>query len=123
MLLTEPEPIKIVKLRHPTQCVLWEHPDHITGKFAEIFDEVESYEDSSHLTRALYKCKECGQLYFHEWYEWVDWENGNDKMYTTLIPVQTQEEIQALKGTDTIMLMTFFPRLQLDGNPTWIGKD
>jgi hypothetical protein len=111
-----------VNLGHPTQCVLWEHPERISRKFLEIFDEIECYEDSSHLTRSLYKCKECGQLYFHEWYEWVDWEDGNDKMYTTLIPVQTPEEIQTLKETDTFMLMTFFPRLQLDRSPKWIGK-
>jgi hypothetical protein len=121
--LTEPDPIEIVKLRNPTQCILWDHPDHITGRFPGIFDKIESYEDDSHLTRSLYKCKECGQLYFHEWYEWVDWEEGNDKMYTTLIPVQTQAEIDTLKKTDTFMLMTFFPRLQLDRGPTWVGKD
>jgi hypothetical protein len=50
--MTEPDPIKIVTLCHPTQCVLWEHPERIAGKFAEIFDEVECYEDSSHLTRS-----------------------------------------------------------------------
>ena len=116
------EPIKIVQLRAPTQCALWERPERVTSKFAEIFDEVESYEDSSHVTRSLYKCKECGQLYFHEWYEWVDWKDGNDKMYTTLIPVQTQSEIDALKATDTLHLMTFYPRLQLDRVPKWMAK-
>jgi hypothetical protein len=121
--LNSPDPIKITTLRNPTQCVLWQHPERIGGKFAEIFKGVEDYEDSSHLTRSLLKCKECGQLYFHEWYEWVDWEEGNDKMYTTLIPVRTKEEIETLKGTSTFMLMTFFPRLQLDGGPKWIGKD
>jgi hypothetical protein len=118
--LTEPEPIEIVNLRNPTQCILWEQPERISGKFSEILEEVESYEDSSHLPRSLYKCKECGQLYFFEWYEWVDWKEGNDKMYTTLIPVQTQTEMDAL----TFVLMTYFPRLQLDGGtPRWIGKD
>jgi hypothetical protein len=48
---------------------------------------------------------------------------GNDKMYTTLVPVQTQAEIDALKETDTFMLMTYFPRLQIDGGtPKWMGK-
>ncbi len=117
------EPVKIVRLPKPTQCVLWEHPDRIATKFSELLDEVESYEDSSRLTRSLYKCRECGQLYFHEWYEWVDWEKG-DKMYTTLIPVQTPAEIDALKETDIFNLLTYFPRLQLDGGkPKWMGKD
>ena len=43
-------------------------------------------------------------------------------MYTTLIPVQTKEEIEALKETDIFTLMTYFPRLQLDGTPKWMGK-
>lgn len=44
-------------------------------------------------------------------------------MYTTLIPVQTQEQIDALKATNNFTLMTYFPRLQLDGgNAKWMGK-
>ena len=114
---------KIMHLHNPIQCVLWEQPDYIAGNFSKLLDEVECYEDSSHLTRSLYKCRECGQLYFHEWYEWVDWKEGNDKMYTTLIPVQTKAEIDALKETDIFMLMTYFPRLQIDGgNAKWMGR-
>jgi hypothetical protein len=121
--VTDQEPVQIVELRHPTQCVLWERPDRIADKFTEFQEEVECYEDSSHLTRSLYKCRECGQLYFHEWYEWVDWEHGNDKQYSTLVPVETQEEIGTLKQTSTFTLMTYFPRLQFDGaQPKWIGK-
>ncbi len=45
-------------------------------------------------------------------------------MYTTLIPVQTPAEIDALKETDIFNLLTYFPRLQLDGGkPKWMGKD
>jgi len=121
--LTEPERIKIVKLSHPAQCVLWEHPERITGKFAEIFDEVEAYEDSSHLTRSLYKCRECGQLYFHEWYEWVDWKKRQRQDVHHSHTCPDASRIDTLKETDTFMLMTFFPRLQLDGKPKWVGKD
>jgi hypothetical protein len=91
--------------------------------FAQAFEVVESYENSSHLSRSLYKCGECGQLYFYEWYEWVDWKHGNDKQYSTFVPVQTAEEITALKQTDTLSLLRFFPRLQWDGSKIgWIGK-
>jgi hypothetical protein len=117
------EEVKITHLPDPIRCVLWEHPERITGRFSETFEEVESYEDSSHLTRSLYKCRECGQLYFHEWYEWVDWQGGNDRQYSTLVPVKTPEEIESLKQTDNFTLMTYFPRLQLDGGkPKWMGK-
>jgi hypothetical protein len=72
----EEEPNTFVQLPPPTACALWEHPERAGGKFSEIFEEVESYEDSSHLPRALYKCRECGQQYFYEWYEWVDWDGA-----------------------------------------------
>jgi hypothetical protein len=121
--VTEEEPVQTVKLRQPTACALWEHPERITDKFSELLEEVETYEDSSLLTRSLYRCRECGQLYFHEWYEWVDWDEGNDKQYSTLVPVQTSEEIAALKRTSTFTLMTYFPRLHLEGKPKWTGKD
>ena len=121
--MTEEEHPKIIHLHKPTQCVLWEQPNRIAGKFVELLEEVESYEDGSHLTRSLYKCRECGQLYFHEWYEWVDWKEGKDKIYTTLIPVQTPAEIEALKQTDNFTLLMYFPRLQLDGGkPRWMVK-
>ena len=121
--VTDGEPTRIVQLRHPTQCILWHHPERVVGKFAGFLEEVEAYEDSSHLTRSLYKCLECGQLYFHEWYEWVDWKDGNDKQYSTLVPVQTPEEIAALKQTNVFTLMTYIPRLHFDGGkPEWKGK-
>jgi hypothetical protein len=54
---------------------------------------------------------------------WVDWKDGNDKQYSTLVPVQTPEEVAALKQTTIFTLMTYFPRLQFDGRkPAWIGK-
>jgi hypothetical protein len=120
--ITVTEPTSIVQLNPPTGCVLWDHPERLAGRFAELLEEVESYEDSSHLTRSLYKCRECGHLYFHEWYEWVDWDQGNDKQYSTLVPVQTQEEIAALRETNVFTLMTHFPRLHFDGTPKWVGK-
>ncbi len=121
--MKEEEPDTFVQLPPPTACILWEHPERAGAKFSEIVDEVESYEESSHLSRALYKCRECGQQYFFEWYEWVDWDGGNDRSYSTLIPVQTQEQLEALKQTDIFSLMRYYPRLHLDGGtPIWNGK-
>jgi hypothetical protein len=122
--MTEEEPDQIVNLAHPTQCVLWEHPERLEGKLADLFDTVETYQDGNHLTRTLYKCRECGQRYFYEWYEWVDWEDGNDRSYVILVPVQTQDDIDALKKTDVFSLMRYFPPIQWDfGSPAWNGKD
>jgi hypothetical protein len=117
-------PIKFVTLRHPTQCVLWEQPERLNaGGFGELFKTIARYEDSSHLTRYLYECRECGQRYFYEWCEMVDWDEGNDKQYTTLIPVRTKAEITALKQASTIELLCYSPRPQRDGDKiVWIGK-
>jgi hypothetical protein len=121
--MTDREPPQIVELKPPVGCEFWEHPERLGGKFAGLLEEVESYEDSSHSERCLYKCCQCGQLYFYEWWEWVDWDDGNDKTYTTLIPVQTREEIEAMKRTDSFGLMLYYPRLHLDGGtPAWNGK-
>jgi hypothetical protein len=74
-----------IGLRQPTQCVLWERPDLVNG--VDRFDTVEELIDESHLSRSVLKCRECGQLYFYEFYEIVDWEEGNDRIYWTFIPV------------------------------------
>ena len=116
--MAEQEPT-FIELRHPIQCVLWENPDRASAEFSEIFDEIECYEDSSHLDRSLYRCKECGQLYFFEWMEWVDWAEGNDRQYSTLFPVHMQEEIEAMKQASSFTLMRYYPRLHLDGKPSW----
>ena len=119
--MAEDEPT-IIALHDPTQCELWENPGRASAEFSEIFDEIASYEDSSHLSRSLHKCRECGQLYFFEWMEWVDWDGGNDRQYSTLFPVRTEEEIEAMKRASSFDLMRYYPRLHLDGKPSWNGK-
>jgi hypothetical protein len=53
----------------------------------------------------------------------VDWDEGNDKQYTTLILVRTKAEITTLKQASTIELLCYSPRLQWDGDKiVWIGK-
>jgi hypothetical protein len=122
--MADEDATNFIQLRQPTQCAMWERPELALEKFPQTFEMVEKYEEESHLSHSLWKCRECGQLYFHEWYEWVDWEEGQDKTYVTLIPVQTPEEIAALKQATILTLMSYFPRLQLDNRKVvWIGKD
>jgi hypothetical protein len=119
--MTPEEPTHIA-LPAPTQCVLWDHPERVPGSFARCFEELESYEDTSHLSRSLYKCRECGQLYFHEWYEWVDWDEGHDIQYSTLLPVRSVE--QGAELNNVFGLMRYLPRLHLDaGKAQWFGKN
>ena len=122
--MTEHEPTHTVRLNSPVQCMLWEHPERLEGKLSELFERIETYEDSSHFMRALFKCRECGQRYLYEFNEEIDWVgSGGDKIYLTLVPVQTKEEIDALNQTDESSILRYFPRLQRDdGPPWWNGK-
>jgi hypothetical protein len=62
---------------------VWHNPELVRDTpMKERFELVETYADESHLRRYLLKCRECGQLYFFEFYEWVDWEHGNDPQYS-----------------------------------------
>jgi hypothetical protein len=100
------------ELRAPTQCALWEKPELVN--LADRFDTVEELIDKSHLSRSVLRCRECGQLYFYEFYEIVDWEDGNDRMYWTFIPVDAPEQIAALKEASVFDLMRYTPRLLRD---------
>lgn len=105
---------KILHLKKPKQCVFWKSPELVYGAMKDHFELIDTYEKDSHLWRYLLKCRECGQLYFFEFYEEIDWINGNDPQYSTWIPVETNKEIEVLKKTSQLGLMNFFPRIQKD---------
>lgn len=46
----------------------------------------------NHWWRDLLKCRSCGQLYFHEFFERIDWEKGADPQYHLFIPVCDRAE-------------------------------
>ena len=117
-------------MQAPTQCVLWHEPDRIQTGLRDLLDLVETYLDDSHWSRSLLRCRECGQLYFYEFYEVVDWEGGDDASYSTLIPLADANAAEALKTTSPVELLQFVPRLQWDypreakaASVRWIGKD
>jgi hypothetical protein len=117
------------ELPPPTRCVLWQQPGLVLdGK--DRFEVLENFTDESHLTRSLLKCRECGQLYFSEFYEVVDWDDGDDAQYTTYIPVPSREQAAAMKDISVFDLMLYSPRLQWDHRTgaagktlSWVGKD
>ena len=72
------------------ECILWEHPDRVAGQFAQAFEVVESYENSSDPAG---HCINAGSAAsFIEWYEWVDWKHGNDKQYSTPFQFKRQRK-------------------------------
>src|SRR4051812_8800903 len=101
-------------MKSPTQCVLWEKPELISEPKNKRFELIETFVDESHLWRHLLKCRECGQLYFFEFYEEIDWEGGDDPQYSTYIPVATDEEIATLKNGPPHGLLGYLPQLRKD---------
>jgi hypothetical protein len=59
-------------------------------------------------------------LYFYEWFEWDDWEGGNDRSYSTFVPVQ-EADIGAITRTDIFGLMQYVPSLHPGGKAEWVG--
>jgi len=101
-------------MKEPRQCVLWTKPELVNESKASRFERLETYVDESHHWRYLLKCRECGQRYFFEFYEEIDWSGGNDPQYSTYIPVDSDSEIETLKQTSPFGLLQFGPRLQKD---------
>jgi len=75
--------------------------------------------DECHLFRYILKCKRCGQIYFFEFYEVIDWVAGNDPQYSTYIPISTIKEAEKLNTKSSFELCYVTPRLQDD----WGAKD
>jgi len=117
-------------MKEPTGCVLWKEPGRVlSGTTEDGFETLATFVDESHWHRSLLKCRECGQLYFFEFYEEIDWVGGNDPQYCTYIPVDTDEDIASLKKTDRWGILAFAPRLQKDWprdaeepKVYWVGK-
>ena len=114
------------ELKKPTECLLWNKAEIISADLN--FEPVKTITESSHFDRNILKCKECGQLYFHEFYEHVNF-GGEGDMYDTWIPVESEEEIKLLSEAETPMdLLQFSPRLHwaFSGGKRepiiWIGK-
>ena len=73
-------------MTEPTQCVLWLEPE-LAEPLKDRFNLVETYVDEAHWWRHLLECRECGQLYFFEFYELVDWEGGTIRNTRRMFPL------------------------------------
>src|SRR5262245_35598944 len=64
---------EVTIMKAPIQCAFWEKPELVNEPNRwDRFELLETFVDDSHEFRHLLKCKECGQLYFFEFYEWID---------------------------------------------------
>lgn len=117
-------------MMEPSNCHLWKQGSLTPNDLYGCFETVEEFgEEDTHYRRALLRCKSCGQLYFYEFYEWIDWQGGNDPQYRTWVPVESRYEIETLLATNPFSLLKFSPRLHSDfskgaSEPKlyWVGR-
>lgn len=64
----------------------------------------------SHLEAAIKQCPHCGQRFAYAFVEHVDWVNGNDSQYRTVMPV-TEAEAAGLSGQSSISVIEILNRL------------
>ena len=112
----------------PKKCTLWRDLKPLE-KIAETFEAIETYMDESHHRRLLMRCRECGHLYFYEFREYVDYENGNDPQYRTFIPVTSPEDAAALSSLPPGDIAECIPAIHIDwpkdeDRPSkfWLGR-
>lgn len=87
-------------------CHLWTKTDLTSEDLRGSLQNIKTYLDDSHLIRNLKKCKKCGQLYFYEFAEDIDWNEGNDPQYRLWIPVESEMRAEDLNHMTTIQLHT-----------------
>lgn len=87
-------------------CHLWS--EQLTKEMLfTSFDSIKSYRDNYHNTRELKKCKVCGQLYFYEFIEIVDFGEGNDNEYYSFIPVNSIVDADKLDTLSELELTSY----------------
>jgi hypothetical protein len=118
-----------ISTAEPEKCVLWKANALTIEQLRGSLELIITYEDDSHLIRRLLRCKECGQLYFYEFYEEIDWQEGKDGQYFTWIPVDDKESAERLKSL-SVMEILVYPSIRYDfpkgtdtpRGPAWYGR-
>ena len=110
-------------LRKLKKCHIWkqEVPDKDD---LNALESIKTYGEGNHSGRYLHKCLDCGQLYFNEFYEHINWDGGDDKIYVTWIPVKSEKYADKMMANNVMELLGCFPRIQWDSgkDPVWIRK-
>lgn len=123
---------KLFKLKRnrptPSQCHLWNKDTLTDGDLDNTFDVLRTFSEDSHFSRRLVKCKQCNQLYLKEFYEEIDWIDGEDPQFVTYVAVADEQEAEVINEVNLWEFQTFSPRINRDwpkGGPRkiyWIGK-
>ena len=107
-------------------CQMWTDIDEVLDRRRGVLTRIKVYVDESHVGRALRRCSCCGRLYFWDWIEEIDWEDGNDPTWETWVPVTGEADVAPLLAMPPGLVLVE-PRLLNDhpkGGPRrrrWIG--
>jgi hypothetical protein len=96
-------------------CVLWTDPEPTVGRpLAHGFELLERFVADSHWSVSLLRCRECGLRYIFEFYEEVDWVDGDDPQYCAWVPVETDADVARVRPAGPGQLAGFRPCLRKD---------
>jgi len=101
------------KIKIPADCHLWNNKELSKNDLYKSLEVIKVYDDDSHQTRSLKQCTKCGQLYFYEFKEFIDWEKGNDAQYQTWIPVDNKGVAKELARENSATLL-LYPAIRVD---------
>lgn len=110
--MTKNTSIKMVTIE-PNLCHLWTKKPLVWDDL-DNFVEIERYIDESHFIRKLVKCTHCGQLYYYEFSEDIDWEHGDDPAYRNFFPIKDKSVVEYLNSLSYIDILHQTPRLFFD---------
>jgi hypothetical protein len=94
-----------------TDCHLWQTVTVPEDELKKL-EDVETFLEESHLMRRLKRCNDCGQLYFYQFREEIDWVAGDDPVWRILIPVTSRQEAAKLADENELSLSFHRPRIQ-----------
>lgn len=94
-------------------CVLWKDPDATLARpMKDVFSLEWESPCESHFWRYALKCRDCGQTYFFQFLEEIDWDEGLDAQVSIYIPYEGQSALDALKREDRLSVLLNRPQLR-----------
>ena len=96
-----------IKATIPKNCHLWRKESLSRTEIGAALDLLVVYDDDSHESRKLFQCNECGQLYYYEFKEFIDWREGNDAQYRTWVPIEDKKSAELLNKVSSIELSSY----------------
>lgn len=114
----------------PETCLLWTDPEAALARpMKDQFELTETLFKTSHHWRYILTCRKCRARYLFEFYEEIDWEDGEDPQWSIYVPVQSEAQLSEMrKACNPRQLVHFLPHLSVDfpkgaaqRSASWVG--